>query len=112
MTKETLFEEIKKRHINIDETKLNQLFDLINHCGIVNMKELMAFLDWRGEEYGLTNQGDVVDVVASNGNLFRMMFDANYQNGFRPQYARRVDAETGESISGVRELTSKTKEGE
>lgn len=104
------------RYITLDESEKkelrNQLFDLINHCGIVNMKELMAFLDWRGEEYGLTNQGDVVDVVASNGNLFRMMFDANYQNGFRPQYARRVDAETGESINGVSELISKTKEGE
>ncbi|WP_250551070.1 hypothetical protein [Enterococcus faecium] len=49
----------------------------------------------------ITNQRDVVDVIASNSNLFRMMFDANYQNGFRPQYAKRIDSETGEMIEGV-----------
>ncbi|WP_415332575.1 replication protein, partial [Enterococcus faecium] len=80
------------RYVTLDESQKkelrNQLFDLVNHCGIVNMKELAAFLDWRGQEYGITNQRDVVDVIASNSNLFRMMFDANYQNGFRPQYAK------------------------
>ena len=53
----------------------------------------------------------MTDVIGSNGNLFRMAFDGNYQNGFRPQYARRVDPETGETISGVDELISKVKEG-
>lgn len=93
------------RYVTLDESQKkelrNQLLDLVNHCGIVNMKELAAFLDWRGQDYGITNQRDVVDVIASNSNLFRMMFDANYQNGFRPQYARRIDAETGEMIGGV-----------
>lgn len=104
------------RYITLDESQKkelrDQLFNLINHCGIVNMKELSAFLSWRGEEYGITNQRDVIDVVASNGSLFRMLFDANYQNGFRPQYARRVDSETGEFISSVNELISKTEKGE
>lgn len=93
------------RYVTLDESQKkelrNQLLDLVNHCGIVNMKELAAFLDWRGQEYGITNQRDVVDVIASNSNLFRMMFDANYQNGFRPQYAKRIDSETGEMIGGV-----------
>ncbi|WP_275399767.1 hypothetical protein [Enterococcus faecium] len=31
----------------------------------------------------------------------RMLFDANYQNRFRPQYAKRIDAETGEMTEGV-----------
>lgn len=93
------------RYVTLDESQKkelrNQLFDLINHCGIVNMKELAAFLDWRGQEYGITNKRDVIDVIASNSNLFRMLFDANYQNGFRPQYAKRIDAETGEMIEGA-----------
>lgn len=93
------------RYVTLDESQKkelrNQLFDLINRCGIVNLKELDAFLDWRGQEYGITSRRDVIDVITSNGNLFRMLFDANYQNGFRPQYARRVDAESGEMIEGV-----------
>lgn len=93
------------RYVTLDESQKkelrNQLFDLINHCGIVNLKELDAFLDWRGQEYGITNRRDVIDVVTSNSNLFRMLFDANYQNGFRPQYAKRIDAETGEMITSV-----------
>ncbi|HFF5608072.1 TPA: Rep family protein, partial [Acinetobacter baumannii] len=93
------------RYVTLDESQKkelrNQLFDLINHCGIVNMKELAAFLDWRGQEYGIANKRDVIDVIASNSNLFRMLFDANYQNGFRPQYAKRIDAETGEMIEGA-----------
>lgn len=93
------------RYVTLDESQKkelrNQLFDLVNHCGIVNLKELAAFIDWRGREYGITSQRDVIDVVASNSNLFRMLFDANYQNGFRPQYAKRIDADTGEMIAGV-----------
>ena len=54
--------------------------------------------------FSFLERTDVTDVIGSNGNLFRMAFDGNYQNGFRPQYARRVDPETGETISGVDEL--------
>lgn len=104
------------RYITLDESQKrelrDQLVEIINQCGIVNLKELKAFLDWRGQEFGISNQRDVTDVIGSNGNLFRMAFDGNYQNGFRPQYARRVDPETGETISGVDELISKVKEGE
>ncbi|MBO0462677.1 replication protein RepB, partial [Enterococcus sp. DIV1298c] len=93
------------RYVTLDESQKrelrNQLVDIINQCGIVNLKELTAFLDWRGQEYGITSQRDVIDVIGSNGNLFRMAFDGNYQNGFRPQYAKRIDAETGEMIAGV-----------
>nr|WP_258558508.1 hypothetical protein [Enterococcus hirae] len=103
------------RYITLDESQKrelrDQLVEIINQCGIVNLKELKAFLDWRGQEFGISNQRDVTDVIGSNGNLFRMAFDGNYQNGFRPQYARRVDPETGETISGVDELISKVKEG-
>ena len=101
------------RYVTLDESQKrelkNQLVNIILQCGIVNFKELKAFLDWRGQEFGISNQGDVTDVIGSNGNLFRMAFDGNYQNGFRPQYARRINAETGEVISGVDDLVSKGK---
>lgn len=32
-----------------------------------------------------------------------MVLDGNYQNAFRPQYARRVDIETGKIIEGLSE---------
>lgn len=95
------------RYVTLDESQKkelrNQLVSIINECGIVNLKELTAFLDWRGGEFGIDNQKDVIDIIASNGNLFRMLFDGNYQNGFRPQYARRFNAETGEVIKGIAE---------
>lgn len=104
------------RYVTLDESQKrelrDQLVNIIHQCGIVNLKELKAFLDWRGQEFGISSQRDVTDVISSNGNLFRMAFDGNYQNGFRPQYARRVDPETGETISGVDELISKAKERE
>ena len=76
---------------------------IIDKYGVVNAKELRAFLNWKGAEFGVTNLGDVEDVLSSNGSLFRFYFDGNYQNGFRPQYAKRINAETGEIISGVDE---------
>ncbi|HBK7120740.1 TPA: replication protein RepB, partial [Enterococcus faecium] len=85
---------------------------IIDMYGVVNAKELRAFLNWRGTEFGVTNLGDVEDVLSANGSLFRFYFDGNYQNGFRPQYAKRINSETGEIISGVDELISKTEEGE
>jgi len=33
-------------------------------------------------------------------NVFRLVFDANYQNGWRPKYADYIDADTGEIKKG------------
>lgn len=95
------------RYITLDESQKrelrNQLVNIINDCGIVNLKELTAFLRWRGSEFGIDSQKDVIDIIASNGSLFRMLFDGNYQNGYRPQYSRRFNPETGEIIKGIAE---------
>ena len=62
------------RYVTLDESQKrelkNQLVNIILQCGIVNFKELKAFLDWRGQEFGISNQGDVTDVIGLNGNLF------------------------------------------
>ena len=95
------------RYITLDESQKRELrktlTSIIDKYGVVNAKELRAFLNWKGAEFGVTNLGDVEDVLSSNGSLFRFYFDGNYQNGFRPQYAKRINAETGEIISGVDE---------
>lgn len=95
------------RYITLDESQKRELrkilTNIIDKYGVVNAKELRAFLNWRGAEFGVINLGDVEDVLSSNGSLFRFYFDGNYQNGFRPQYAKRINNETGEIISGVDE---------
>ncbi|MCT3079603.1 replication protein [Leuconostoc citreum] len=95
------------RYITLDESQKRELrktlTNIIDKYGVVNAKELRAFLNWKGAEFGVTNLGDVEDVLSSNGSLFRFYFDGNYQNGFRPQYAKRINAETGEIINGVDE---------
>lgn len=95
------------RYITLDESQKRELrktlTSIIDKYGVVNAKELRAFLNWKGAEFGVTNLGDVEDVLSSNGSLFRFYFDGNYQNGFRPQYAKRINTETGEIISGVDE---------
>lgn len=39
--------------------------------------------------------------MSASGNLFKMAFDGNYQNGFRPKYSKRIDLDTGEIVNGV-----------
>lgn len=96
------------RYVTLDESQKRELRDLltelINTYGIVNKKELRAFLAWRGDEFGVPNIRYVNDLLAHNSNYFKTEFDGNYQNGFRPQYARRVNPDTGETIKGVDEL--------
>lgn len=37
----------------------------------------------------------------ANSGGFRLVFDANYQNGWRPKYADYIDADTGEIKKGL-----------
>lgn len=96
------------RYITLDETQKKELkielVRLVNTKGIVNFKELVAFIDLYKDDFKHVNQRDLIDVISSNSNFFRMVFDGNYQNGFRPQYANRIDLETGEIILGLSEI--------
>lgn len=93
------------RYVTLDESQKkqlrNDLLDIVDTFEIVNLRELRAFLKWRGDEFGITSDNDVVDVVSASGNLFKMAFDGNYQNGFRPKYSKRIDLDTGEIVNGV-----------
>ena len=93
------------RYVTLDESQKkqlrNDLLDIVDTFEIVNLKELRAFLRWRGNEFGITNDNDVVDTVSASGNLFKMAFDGNYQNGFRPKYSKRIDLDSGEIINGI-----------
>ncbi|MGM0183541.1 replication protein [Enterococcus sp. AZ102] len=96
------------RYITLDETQKKELkidlVYLVNDNGIVNFKELLAFIDLYKDDFKHINKRDLIDILSSNSSFFRMVFDGNYQNGFRPQYASRIDSETGEMILGWNEL--------
>lgn len=63
--------------------------------------DLMAYVRVHADELHLGNIYDVVDVVTMNSGGFRLVFDANYQNGWRPKYADYIDADTGEIKKGL-----------
>lgn len=88
------------RYVHLDESEKrelkNNLLDLIRHERLVNVADLFGFLELKGEEIGITNLKDVNDVVTSSPSAFRLWFDGNYQNGWRPTYVDSVDPLTGE----------------
>ncbi|WP_251855438.1 hypothetical protein [Enterococcus italicus] len=65
---------------------------------------MIAFIDLYKDDFKHINKRDLIDVLSSNSSFFRMVFDGNYQNGFRPQYASRIAPETGEMILRLNEM--------
>lgn len=92
------------RYVYLDEREKrelkNNLLDLIRHERLVNIADLFGYLELKGEEIGITNLKDVNDVITSSTAGFRLWFDANYQNGWRPTYVDSVDPMTGEVKEG------------
>lgn len=88
------------RYITLDESEKrslkNELLQLVKEKHLVNVIDLMGYLDEHGEEHGITNINDVLDVVTANAGGFRLWFEGNYQCGYRARYARKIDPETGE----------------
>lgn len=87
------------RYVTLDESQKrelkNLLLDIIRKKHLVNVIQLIDFIEVNGAEYGIENINDVNDVVTSNASGFRLFFDANYQNGYRHNNSL-VDGETGE----------------
>ncbi|MDK9844912.1 Rep family protein, partial [Staphylococcus equorum] len=88
------------RYIFLDESQKrslkNDLLSIVKKEHIVNVIDLMSFLDIYGEEYGIDNMNYVQDVITSNASAFRLWFEGNYQCGYRARYSRIIDSETGE----------------
>ncbi|WP_210142181.1 replication protein [Staphylococcus sp. GDY8P57P] len=89
-----------ERYIFLDESQKrslkNDLLSIVKNEHIVNVIDLVSFLDIYGEEYGIDNMNYVQDVITSNASAFRLWFEGNYQCGYRARYSRIIDSETGE----------------
>lgn len=76
-----------------------QLVDLIFHQRIVNISDLMGYLNTAGfGELSARSMKHVNEVISGNTGFFKLCFDANYQNGFRARYCARVCVATGEVV--------------
>lgn len=89
------------RYITLDESEKKELrqtlLEIISDHKIVNIIELNAFIRDYGNEFGIDGMQYVNEVISNTTGIFRLYFDANYQNGHRPVYSKRiVDTETGE----------------
>ena len=89
-----------ERYIFLDESQKrslkNDLLSIVKNEHIVNVIDLMSFLDIYGEEYGIDNMNYVQDVITSNASAFRLWFEGNYQCGYRAIYSKTINPETGE----------------
>ena len=75
------------RYVTLDESQKrelkNSLLDLIRKEHIVNAIHLLDYIDRNGSAYGIENKDSVQDVMTANAGVFRLFFDANYQEGYR-----------------------------
>ncbi|WP_441328167.1 hypothetical protein, partial [Mammaliicoccus sciuri] len=74
-----------ERYIFLDESQKrslkNNLLSIVKNEHIVNVIDLMSFLDIYGEEYGIDNMNYVQDVITSNASAFRLWCEGNYHCG-------------------------------
>src|SRR5690625_246577 len=92
------------RYVTLDESQKREFKNLLLHIiqknHLVNVIHLLDFIEENGAEYGVTDLNAVYDVVTANPGGFRLFFDANYQNGYRPFHSKVIDPETGEIKEG------------
>lgn len=90
------------RYVTLDESQKRdlrfRLLEIVRKNKLVNYADLLVFIEVRGEEYGITNTKDVIDVISSNTGIFRLAWDANFQLGYKSKYASAIDTETGEIV--------------
>lgn len=89
-----------ERYVFLDESQKrslkNTLLQIVKTKHIVNVIDLMSFLELYGDEYDVDNMNYVQDVISANASSFRLWFEGNYQCGYRARYSRIIDSETGE----------------
>lgn len=90
------------RYVTMDEFEKkelrNALIEIIKEHHIINIVELSDFISQYGKRYGICNLTAVNDAIVGCTGLFRLYFDANYQNGFRTRYTKSINLDTGEVI--------------
>lgn len=90
------------RYMTMDEFEKKELrhtlIEIIKEHHIINIVELSDFISQYGKRYGICNLTAVNDAIVGCTGLFRLYFDANYQNGFRTRYTKSINLDTGEVI--------------
>lgn len=89
------------RYVTLDDAQKKDLkiliMNLINKKHLVNAAHLLDFVDEHGEDYQIRNR-DVAEIVYQNAGGLRLLFDAQYQMGYRYTGGRTVNNETGEIV--------------
>lgn len=89
------------RYVTLDESQKKDLkvliMNLINKKHLVNAAHLLDFVDAHGEDYQIRNR-DVAEIVYQNAGGLRLLFDAQYQMGYRYTGDKIINKETGEIV--------------
>lgn len=89
------------RYVTLDDAQKKELkvliMNLINKKHIVNSAHLLDFVDEHGAEYQIRNR-DVAEVIYQNAGGLRLLFDAQYQMGYRYTGDKIINKETGEIV--------------
>lgn len=89
------------RYVTLDDAQKKDLkiliMNLINKKHIVNSAHLLDFIDEHGAEYQIRNR-DVAEIIYQNAGGLRLLFDAQYQMGYRYAGDKVINKETGEIV--------------
>jgi hypothetical protein len=89
------------RYITLDESQKkdlrNLVMNLIREKHLVNASHLLDFVEKYGEDYQIRNR-DVADVIFQNAGGLRLLFDSQYQMGYRYTGDKIINKETGEIV--------------
>lgn len=90
------------RYVTLDEAQKkdlrNLVMNLICEKHLVNVAHLIDFIGKHGAEYQINNR-DVADVIFQNAGGLRLLFDAQYQMGYRYVGSQVINKETGEIVN-------------
>lgn len=89
------------RYVTLDDAQKKDLkiliMNLINKKHIVNSAHLLDFIDEHGAKYQIRNR-DVAEIIYQNAGGLRLLFDAQYQMGYRYAGDKVINKETGEIV--------------
>ncbi|WP_204171962.1 MULTISPECIES: replication protein [unclassified Staphylococcus] len=89
-----------ERYVFLDENEKrslkNQLLTIVRDEHLVNVIDLLGYLELNGNAHGINNMNDVQDVIGSFPGAFRLWFEGNYQCGYRATYVKKINKDTGE----------------
>ena len=89
------------RYVTLDDAQKKDLkiliMNLINENHLVNAAHLIDFVNEHGKEYQIRNR-DVAEIVYQNAGGLRLLFDAQYQMGYRYTGDKIINKETGEIV--------------